>query len=150
MAGYGCKHLSDDAVVKIKGFLAETSVVFYRKSFFMAARSFVELVEQGKVAGKSMEELLHQLVSENTEKICVEDTNSGAGVFDQILGNEVFMTERSIEVNLLEGTDINDSGTDSAMCSNLTAVCYCCNNYRNYDCCVTGMSALSETSADEC
>ena len=58
MAGYGCKHLSDDVVVKIEGFLAETSVVCNRKSFFMVAQSCVDL--QGKVAGKSLEELLHR------------------------------------------------------------------------------------------
>ena len=60
MAGYGCKHLSADAVVKIESLLAETLVVCDRKSFFMVVRSFVDLVEQGKVAGKSLEELLHR------------------------------------------------------------------------------------------
>ena len=51
MAGYSCKHLSADAVVKIESLLAETLVVCDRKSFFMVAQSFVDLVEQGKVAG---------------------------------------------------------------------------------------------------
>ena len=60
MAGYGCKHLSADAVVKIESCLAETLVVCNRKRIFMVARSFVDLVEQGKVAGKSLEELLHR------------------------------------------------------------------------------------------
>ena len=60
MAGYGCKHLSADAVVKIESFLAKTLVVCNRKSIFMVERSFVDLVEQGKVAGKSLEELLHR------------------------------------------------------------------------------------------
>ena len=118
MAGYGCKHLSADAVVKIESFLAETLVVCNRKRIFMVERSFVDLVEQGKVAGKSLEELLHREVSQNTENICHENTNPGTGVFDP--ENEVCMTERSIQSNMLVGTD--DSGTDPAMYSNLTAL----------------------------
>ena len=81
----------------------------------MVAQSFVDLVEQGKVAGKSLEELLHREVSQNTENICHENTNPGTGVFDP--ENEVCMTERSIQSNMLVGTD--DSGTDPAMYSNL-------------------------------
>ena len=118
MAGYGCKHLSADAVVKIESFLAETLVVCNRKSIFMVERSFVDLVEQGKVAGKSLEELLHREVSQNTENICHENTNPGTGAFDP--ENEVCMTERSIQSNMLVGTD--DSGTDPAMYSNLTVL----------------------------
>ena len=64
MAGYTCKQLSDDDVVKIEGLFAVNPIVFHRNHLFMAASTFVLTFENPEGDGQSLEQLLVKLVSD--------------------------------------------------------------------------------------
>ena len=65
MAGYTCKQLSDDDVVKIEGLFAVNPIVFHRNNLFMGAATFVQTYGNRNGDGQSLEQLLVKLVSDN-------------------------------------------------------------------------------------